>query len=376
MNIIEFKELIDSNTEIVIYGAGLRGEVISRNAGVLGLKVLAFVDKDTDKWGSYINGIQIRPVDYLDSMDDTICLIVSVADGRQLHDEYSKKYKVLPYEMAELLIRMSYVNCEEYGYSSIENIGSYMSPYPDKNSFTVTNPVKDIDYNIKEQELWYNKCLEYYSNLKRKTPYPVIPRYYEQNTKYGIVDALILYMMISELRPKNIIEIGSGFSSAVILDTNEYCFNNKINTVFIEPYPARLKTLLKQKDRIVLHENYLQNINPDIFDLLCPGDILFIDSSHMAKKGSDVNKLYFEILPRLKSGVYIHIHDVFKDFDYPEEWTRNGWVWNEAYILRAFLMNNEKYEIIFFCDMWNDKLSETEMFDNFVGGANLWLRKK
>lgn len=120
----------------------------------------------------------------------------------------------------------------------------------------------------------------------------------------------------------------------------------------------------------------LQEIEVGVFDELMEGDILFVDSSHMAKRNSDVNRILFEILPRLKSGVYIHFHDIMMDFEYPIEWLRNGWVWNESYLIRAFLMNNEQYEIVFFCDMWNKKLEQTGVFDNFVGGANLWLRKK
>ena len=88
------------------------------------------------------------------------------------------------------------------------------------------------------------------------------------------------------------------------------------------------------------------------------------------------NKILFDILPNLKSGVYIHFHDVFKDFEYPIEWIKTGRAWNESYLLRAFLMNNHDYEIIFFCDMWNEKFAETGLFDKFVGGANIWLKKK
>ncbi|HCL00886.1 MAG TPA: hypothetical protein DHW61_00425 [Lachnoclostridium phytofermentans] len=201
-------------------------------------------------------------------------------------------------------------------------------------------------------------------------------RFYEDNTKYGEIDALVLHGILLLVVPRRIIEIGSGFSTAVMLDTNEYCMDNRVQMEFIEPYPQRLNSLLRKDDNIKLQEVFLQDVDMSTFDKLETGDILFVDSSHMAKMGSDVNKIFFNILPRLKSGVYVHFHDIFKDFEYPIEWIEFGRVWNECYLLRTFLMNNNDYEIIFFCDMWNEQFEKTGLFDKFVGGANIWLRKK
>jgi hypothetical protein len=72
------------------------------------------------------------------------------------------------------------------------------------------------------------------------------------------------------------------------------------------------------------------------------------DSSHVVKTHSDVNYVFFEILPRLQNGVYIHFHDIFHPFEYPKEWVYQGRAWNEAYVLRAFLQNNDRYRIEFF----------------------------
>ena len=81
----------------------------------------------------------------------------------------------------------------------------------------------------------------------------------------------------------------------------------------------------------------LQDVDLKEFDKLKSGDVLFIDSTHVSKIGSDVNYLFFEILPRLHRGVYIHIHDIFYPFEYPKDWIDEGRAWNENYILRAFL---------------------------------------
>lgn len=102
-------------------------------------------------------------------------------------------------------------------------------------------------------------------------------------------------------------------------------------------------------------------------------DILFIDSSHVSKIGSDVNHIFFEILPRLKRGVYIHFHDIFYPFIYPKEWVYTGILFSEMYILRAFLMNNKEYSIQLFGDMLSQKHSEKL---RGCGEGSLWIRKE
>ena len=119
----------------------------------------------------------------------------------------------------------------------------------------------------------------------------------------------------------------------------------------------------------------------DVFATLERGDILFLDTTHISKTGSDVNHELFEILPRLSSGVVIHFHDIFADFDYPEDWIYDqNRSWNELYVLRAFLMYNESFEIIYANDAFAAARSELisekcpQILEN--QGAGLWLRKK
>jgi hypothetical protein len=115
-------------------------------------------------------------------------------------------------------------------------------------------------------------------------------------------------------KPKQIIEVGSGFSSALMLDVNDIDF--------IDPYPHRLYSLLKEADaeRHNVIADKVQNIDIGVFQKLKENDILFIDSSHVSKIGSDVNFLMFEVLPNIQSGVLIHFHDIFYNFEYPEYW--------------------------------------------------------
>ena len=140
-----------------------------------------------------------------------------------------------------------------------------------------------------------------------------------------------------------------------------------------------LKSLLKPTDNIKILDRGLQDIELSYFDILNEGDILFIDSTHVSKVNSDVNYLFFEILPRLKKGVYIHLHDIFYPFEYPKEWIYKGMIWNELYLLRAFLQNNNDYEIIFFQNMMmktHEKLYREEWpFNHSLHGGSFWMRK-
>ena len=172
-------------------------------------------------------------------------------------------------------------------------------------------------------------------------------RYRFENPAFSYFDAIILYSMIRYLRPKRVIEIGCGYSSCVLLDTNERFFDNRIDCTFIEPYPQLLMSLLKEPDRsrITVIPTRLQDVESEVFLRLEPNDILFVDSSHVSKTGSDVNHAVFDILPRLAPGVYIHFHDIFHPFEYPKQWVYQGRSWNEAYLLHAFLQYNDAFAI-------------------------------
>jgi hypothetical protein len=205
-------------------------------------------------------------------------------------------------------------------------------------------------------------------------------RYYGENGWYSWGDGLVLHALIRHLRPSLILEVGSGYSSAVILDTVDHYLSDSTRCIFVEPYPDRLRSLLRPEDekRCKLYVDKVQNVGLEPFSQLKSGDILLIDSSHVSKVGSDVNWLLFDVLPRLVPGVFVHVHDVFYPFEYPEFWFERGYAVNEAYILRAFLMFNSRFRIAF----WNDYLKkrETEWLQQnlprcFMGwSSSIWLQ--
>ncbi|GAL83632.1 hypothetical protein MYP_859 [Sporocytophaga myxococcoides] len=241
--------------------------------------------------------------------------------------------------------------------------------------------INGVDLNVDEQIKLVKQFEKYYGEIPFTENKNNNNRYYFENEYYSYTDAIFLYSMIRHFTPKQIIEIGSGFSSSIMLDTNEQFFNNSINLTFIEPYTDRLKSLLKGNDNktTTVIEKNVQEVNIETFEKLNHGDFLFIDSTHVVKTGSDVNYIFFEILPKLKSGVLIHFHDIFYPFEYPKDWVFMGKNWNEDYFLRAFLMYNNEFEIRLFSHYLHKH--RKEVFNNMPlcyknTGGNLWLMKK
>ncbi len=184
-------------------------------------------------------------------------------------------------------------------------------------------------------------------------------------------------------RPANLIEVGSGYSSAAALDIVEHSLGWTTRCLFIDPHPNhRLLGLLRSDDaeRVEIRSAPVQDVELEIFDRLGAGDVLFIDSTHVAKTGSDVVHHLTRVLPRLRPGVMVHFHDVFYPFEYPEKWAiSENRSWNEVYFLHAFLQDNAAWEIVFFNDFMGrvhaDMMARAMPLFIKNPGGSLWLRK-
>lgn len=204
-------------------------------------------------------------------------------------------------------------------------------------------------------------------------------RYWLDNPAYAHGDGTVLHAMLRHVRPGRIVEVGSGYSSALILDTVDQHLPDTTVT-FVEPHPALVEGLLRADDerRVTIHRAPVQDVDPSVFSALEAGDVLFIDSTHVVKAGSDVNHLFFEVLPRLAVGVWVHLHDIFFPFEYPEAWVREGRAWHEAYLLRAFLYRNDAFAIRWFQDMlWTRHRAALARLPWVARnpGANIWLER-
>lgn len=238
-----------------------------------------------------------------------------------------------------------------------------------------------IDLDAEAMRLWWQAN----ARVLSLTAFPNEPepsrRYYANNGIYPIGDATVLRALIAERRPELIAEVGSGFSTACMLDAIDE-FRLQTSIVAIEPDPARLHERLRPDDwqRVEVIEKPVQAVPLDLFDLLKPNDILFINSTHVLKTGSDVHHELFSILPRLAPGVLIHFHDVHFPFEYPDDWIfERKYSWNEVYALRAFLMHNRAYDILFmtsfFATIGRDLINRTCSQFAINPGGSLWLMK-
>ena len=183
-----------------------------------------------------------------------------------------------------------------------------------------SNKIPEIEMNEEKQLLLLGELVSNYPSIPFAPEKKESLRYYYNNNAYSFSDGIFLNLMMRHFKPEKIIEIGSGYSSVAMMDTNEIFFNNSISLTFIEPFPERFYSLCNPGD----NESYkliaknLQDVDLTLFETLEDGDFLFVDSTHVSKTGSDVNKIIFEILPLLKKGVFIHFHDIFYPFEYPK----------------------------------------------------------
>jgi hypothetical protein len=235
--------------------------------------------------------------------------------------------------------------------------GHYHSPIPTVENIRArlhAQPTRDALVGIDLRPAQQAELLREFSAFYKELPFPkertAGVRYYFNQTVFCYADAIFLYSFLRRFQPRRIIEIGSGFSSAVTLDTIDRFFERRPDVTLVDPAADRLNHVLWPDDwnGLTFLKQEVQQIPLSRFLSLEAGDLLFIDSSHVLKCGSDLQFLMFEVLPRLPVGVFVHFHDVFDGFEYPAEWLLNGMYWNEDYVLRAFLTHNRAWEIVLF----------------------------
>jgi hypothetical protein len=198
------------------------------------------------------------------------------------------------------------------------------------------------------------------------------------NNWFDGTDALALYGMVRHFRPNRILEVGSGFSSRV--SAQAALRNAHTELICIEPYPS---DILKEgfPGLTSLIPKKVQEVELSYFEELDTGDILFIDSSHVVKIGGDVNYLFLEVIPRLKPGVLVHVHDIFLPMEYRRDWVIDQLrFWSEQYLLQAFLTFNSAYEVLL-CNSYlgyryRDEMQATFPNSPWWGGGSFWMRRK
>lgn len=202
-------------------------------------------------------------------------------------------------------------------------------------------------------------------------------RYYYNNGFFDALDAIAYYCIIREFNPRRILEVGAGYST--MLAAQAALRNGTTRLEAIEPFPAEvLRRGFPGLTSLVIGR--AQDVPLGEFESLEANDILFIDSTHVSKTDSDVNHLVLRILPRLKPGVLVHVHDIFLPWDYPKLFIfKRKWFFSEQYLVQAFLLFNDAFHV-----MWGSRylthVAEREVHRAFpfapdLSGSSLWLRR-
>lgn len=168
------------------------------------------------------------------------------------------------------------------------------------------------------------------------------------NGFYGPLDADILHATVRDLRPSRVLELGSGYSSLIIGAAAERnrADGHPLRHDVYDPY-ARADLQPGIRDVATLHAVSAVDVPLDEFTALGAGDVLFVDTTHTVKLGSDVNFVVLEVLPVLAPGVVVHFHDIFLPWEYPRVWFETLEVyWAEQYLLQAYLSGNPGYEVV------------------------------
>lgn len=204
-----------------------------------------------------------------------------------------------------------------------------------------------IDWNV-EQQLSVLDRFQFENELK---DVPLSKKndltFYLNNVRFEAGDAEYWYSLIRLIKPAKIFEIGSGHSTLMAIKAIEK--NEQENPAYqckhicIEPYEM---PWLEKTSATVIRKK-IEDLDKSFFAELDENDILFIDSSHVIRPQGDVLFEYLELLPSLRKGVIVHVHDIFSPKDYPDEWVRKEVkFWNEQYIIEAFLTSNSGWKII------------------------------
>jgi SAM-dependent methyltransferase len=269
-------------------------------------------------------------------------------------------------------------------------IGHFYSPIADPEDIaarkaTVFRPREGspgIDYRVEEQL----QLLRALAPHAERIDYPVEDpgdgrTYFYANDQYPVLDAEFLHAALCHFRPGNMVEIGSGFSSLITANVNRSVLGGSLDFTCVEPYPRQfLRDGVEGITNLVISR--VEDMDIAFFDRLGDGDVLFIDSSHVSKVGSDVNYLFFEVIPRLKPGVMVHVHDIFLPDEYPEQWAlhqnRN---WNEQYVLQGFLQFNAQWEVLWAAHLMGTRHREAVQkvfprYPSLGGGGSFWFRRR
>jgi Methyltransferase domain len=264
----------------------------------------------------------------------------------------------------------------------------YYSPIPDLDAlppvlWSDPAPMPGVAFDLDAQLRYVVDELGPLMAEQGATPDPPGPGgYHYRNQFFNALDADVLYATVRRLRPPRVFEVGSGFSTLVIENAaaRNRAEGDPLRHVVLDPFPSPV--LEPVHDRLEVYATAAQEIPRNRFDELSNGDLLFIDSTHTVKPGSDVVHLLLGVVPTLPPGVVVHVHDFFRPFEYPTVlMDQFGVYWQEHHLLQALLVGNPQLEIL--CANHALARLHREQVREVVPGlepemepSSLWLRRR
>ncbi|MEA2383973.1 MAG: hypothetical protein QOH72_3944 [Solirubrobacteraceae bacterium] len=229
---------------------------------------------------------------------------------------------------------------------------TFYSPIPDlaqlpAGTFTRRSELPGTGWDLDRQLEFVRSLREPLAEFRTVVNGSGDPWQYAPNLSYTEADASMLYAMIRTAKPKRIVELGSGHSTLVTARAaRRNASEGDAPTLEVfDPFPSVVTDDLPGLTR--LERIGAQHVPLEVFETLEPGDVLFVDTTHTVKVGSDVNFIVLEVLPRLREGVYVHLHDIFLPYEYPQQWMEDyGLYWTEQYLVHAFLIYNSGFEVL------------------------------
>ncbi len=283
----------------------------------------------------------------LETRDAAIPVVSSVAKGPAPPDFF--------YRAMRFFVRRTFSFWERLGLHL--TMVHFYEPIPDTQAMddSIWNPRPELagirmntEFQLQLLQRLSSQCRRDWEALPRNGTSGA-DRFFLGNGYFDSVDAEILYGIIRLYKPRRVWEIGSGFSTLLaaqaIQRNKEEDPSCVCDHVAIDPFPPQF--LVESKTGLSVLPKRVQDVPLSAFSQLQANDVLFIDSSHVLKIGSDVRYEYLDILPRLQPGVLIHLHDIFFPAEYPREWVLGQHrFWNEQYLLQAFLAFNSEFTVL------------------------------
>lgn len=291
----------------------------------------------------------------------------------------------MPKRAATTLLRAA---ADALGYDVVRRTCHSPIPAPPDTAFPDGQPCTElagIEIDTAAQLAWLERELAPYFTEVDPALAPLVERgrFVHRNGYFQGLDAAVLFAILRHLKPKRVIEIGSGFSTLIAAAAAAANRREGHDTALLSIDPEPRVDLAAGLDGAHVHERAsAADVPVARFLDLGRGDVLFVDSSHIVKRGSEVNHLILEVLPRLASGVLVHFHDVFLPEDYPRSWFERGTYLNEQYLVQAYLAENPAWEVVFAAHAVAREhgarlralLARFDPSD--VGQESLWIRRR